>query len=192
MKITDEERDKLCLDLYEEEKSRNFMLHLVRAYSRLEKVKKVFAFREKQRKRCTICDAKLLCVDDAIKVVAENSKAMSDAVMSEVKAQLEGLVQKEHPLAKYYKGQTLAYEGDATDTCVCVECAIAINRFTMRNLLNGDKGISRAVNDMREKEQGIVRQPKYAHHNVPASQSLAEASGFSEMLEKLKRPARIS
>lgn len=192
MKRTDEERDKLCLDLYEGENSRNFMLHLVRAYSKLEKVKKVFAFREKQRKRCTVCDARLLSVEDAIKVVAENSKAMSEDVVAAVKAQVDGVLPKEHPLSKYYKGQTLAYEGDATDTCVCVECAVAINRFTMQRLLAEDKGITRVVRDMREKEQGIVRQPKYAHQNVPAGQPLSEAPGFSEMLKKFGRQARIS
>ncbi len=186
MKRTDEERDKLCLDLYEGENSRNFMLHLVRAYSKLEKVKKVFTFREKQRKRCAICDARLLSVEDAIKVANENSKAMSEDMLAAIRAQVEGVVPKEHPLAKYYKGQTLAYEGDATDTCVCIECALAVNRFTVSKLLAEDRGISRTVRDMREKEQGIVRQPRHVHKNVPASTPLAEAPGFTEMLQKFK------
>ena len=187
MKRTDEERDKLCLDLYEGENSRNFMLHLVRAYSKLEKVKKVFAFREKQRKRCTVCDARLLSVAEAIDVVAQNGKAMAEDAVAAVKAQVDGVLPKEHPLAKYYKGQTLAYEGDATDTCVCVECALAINRFTVKRLLDEDRGITRVVRNMREKEQGIVRQPRHVHQNVPASTPLAEAPGFAEMMQKFKR-----
>ena len=187
MKRTDEDRDKLCLSLYEGEKSRNFMLHLVRAYANLNKVKKVIEFKEKQKHRCAICDAKLLSIDEALDVVAKNGTAMGEDMVKSVKAKLDGIPEPEHPLAKYYKGQTLALEGDSTDTCVCIECAVAVNRFALTRSLNGDKGINKTLTSMREKDAGIVREPRYVYKNVQAAVSLKDAPGFSKLLTTFKK-----
>lgn len=187
MKRTKEERRKLCGDLYAGENSRNFMLHMIRAYAKLDLIKPVVEFREKQRHKCAICDVKLLSMDDAIKTASENSKEMTDAVIADVKLRLNGVMPAEHPLAKFYKGQTLAYEGDSTDTCVCVECAVAINEFTTAMILNGDRGVNRTVSSMLDKQNVVVKEERKEHRNVQATQSLADAPGFSKLLEVFKK-----
>ena len=73
MKKTEEERQQICLDLYEGEKSRNFMLHMVRAYSKMGNVKPVLAFREKQKAKCALCDDKLMDANGAVKAIGETT-----------------------------------------------------------------------------------------------------------------------
>lgn len=184
MRLNEQERDKLCADLYEGEKSRNFMLHLVRAYAKLDKVKKVWDFREKQKHRCAVCETKLFDITGGLKILQENNQAIGEAMLAGMKAALNGEHPKDHPLSKFYKGQAQAYEGDETDTCVCISCATAISNFTLRKLTEDDKGIARTVKSMIDKENGVVREPRTEHRNIPAAYSLADAPGFDKLLAK--------
>jgi hypothetical protein len=184
MRRTDEDRDRLCNDLYDGEKSRNFMLHMVRAYSKLDKIKKIVEFGEKQRRKCTICDVGLLSIDEAVRTLAENGKAIAEDMASNLKAQVDGAVAPDHPLAKYYKGKTLAYGADGTDTCVCLKCATAIHRFTLRKLLDGDRSVNRTVKDMIDRENGVSREPRRQHDNVYSGQRMGDLPGFDKLLRK--------
>lgn len=183
MKRTEEERDKMLIELYEGEKSRNFMLHIIRAYAKLDKVKKVVTFREKQRNRCVICGDKLIDVDGALKIVTENADAIAEKFVESVKTMVDGGMRDDSAFDKYYKGQTLAFEGDGTDTCVCSHCAVAVSKFTMRKLLEKDKGVHRAVSAEIQKDRPGF-EPRHVHANVAASQTMAEAKGFDKLLAK--------
>lgn len=184
---THEERLKKCFDLYEGEKSRNFMLHMTRAYSFWKSVNRVFAFREQQRHKCALCDIKLASVTEAAEHAFkdEAARAASLAIMKSA-ANIEQPV--DETLAKH--AVKIAYEGDGTDTCLCDECAVAVKEFAMKSVLDGDKRINRIITELREKESGIVRErrdPKYVHNNVQAAVSMKDAPGFSKLLSVFQK-----
>lgn len=187
MRMTEEARLRLCNEMFEGEKSRNFMLHLVRAYSKPDKVKKLLQFGEKQKHKCTMCDAKLVNLDEAFEVMRENGNKIADDFVESMKQRLDGVVPADNPLAKYYKGKTLAYGAEGTDTCMCIECVIAVHKFTLAKLLETDRTIHRTVKDMMDRENGVVREQRPQHINVFAGTALGDLPGFDKLRSMVKK-----
>src|SRR3972149_5470841 len=59
--------------LYEEEESRGFFFHLVKSYLQEGKTRRVIDFNDQQKKRCALCDAKLISLNDVLAIVEKNA-----------------------------------------------------------------------------------------------------------------------
>lgn len=178
MNVTESNRDKKCVELYGGEKSKSFMLHLVRAYAPLQNVKPVRKFKEGQRSRCAICGAKLADFEQMLN--AGDTQVVTDDVMEELIA----TVTLNHTMVA--GNVQIAFEGDETSTCLCADCVKAVNKFTTNACVSGDPVINRTVTSMRDKAEGRSPKPKYRYQSSTEVQTLADLPGFRELLTKSK------
>lgn len=178
MNFTESDRDKKCADLYAGEKSRSFMLHLVRAYAFIPNVKPVSKFKEGQRSRCATCGAKLADFHGMLNV--GDTQVVTDEVMKE----LISKVDVNHDMVA--GNLRIAFEGDETSTCLCADCVKAVNKFATNACAAGDPVINRTVSSMRDKALGAEPKPKYRYQSSTEVQTLADLPGFSQLLEKNK------
>jgi hypothetical protein len=178
MNFTESDRDKKCADLYAGEKSKSFMLHLVRAYALLQNVKPVRKFKEGQRSRCATCGAKLADFESMLNV--GDTQIVTDEMMDDLITKVD----VNHDMVT--GNLRIAFEGDETSTCMCADCVKAVNKFAINACAAGDPSVNRTVSSMRDKALGVDHKPKYRYQSSTEVQTLADLPGFSKLLEKNK------
>jgi hypothetical protein len=178
MNVTESDRDKKCVELYGGEKSKSFMLHLVRAYALPQNVKPVRKFKEGQRSRCATCGAKLADFEGMLNV--GDTQVVTDEMMQE----LIERVDINHDMVA--GNVRIAFEGDETSTCLCADCVKAVNKFAVNACAAGDPVINRTVSSMRNKANGMDDKPKYRYQSSTEVQTIADLPGFRELLAQSK------
>ena len=191
---TKEEREKKCGELYTEDKSRKFMLHMIRSYAQIGKVSKVLSFKEGQKHKCALCGVKLVDIDETLTSFQKNVPDMLEAMRTEITnylandACIEAPAQVVELREKHLKDSAMAYTGESTDTCICGECAVAIHEFTINEMARGNNDISKVVNSMRKRDmpQSERRDAAPQYVNVKSTQTLGDAPVFSKLLDMFK------
>ena len=142
-------------ELYEKEESRGFFFHLMKSYMQAGKTRKVIDFGEGQKKRCALCDAKLISLNDA---VATFAKGGADAFTEALKAMVanpSGGVGDEHAaqIKKMFDYRVMGHTADGTNTCLCANCVNDLFEYVAAQCLDGNKEINNVVSGLVRKER---------------------------------------
>lgn len=145
--------------LYNNPKARGFVNHLIKAYLPVNKVVKVFSFEKNQSKTCNVCSQKLMSIDEAFQEFQNNREVIMSGMMSNMKAEAAAYLDKtelpkqENPIAKHVgKGRVLAFTGEKTDTCLCLQCTRDLLDMVQTGLFMGDSNISYQIKQMQRNQ----------------------------------------
>lgn len=142
-------------ELYDNEKSRGFVNHLIRSYLPVYKVEKVWEFKKGQKHRCNVCGQSLLSIEEAMKNMRENQDAYMADFMQNLKDEInqKEVKREDRAIVKHIsKGSVLGFTGEKTDTCLCHTCVTQLLELTQNGIFSGDKNISYQMNQMRRDE----------------------------------------
>jgi hypothetical protein len=182
--------------LYQDKKSKSFVIHLVRSYSPFEKIQKVWD--SKAAMRCCITNTPLCSIQDVWEIT--NSEGMDKKIVDHMSASFSG-ENPVHPIKEALKGRVLAYTGENTKTYMCLEAAQGFMTWLQNKILLDDKNISWVIKSMRtqetikhirekmpdENDQKIIDMlEKKTKHPQRATYSLGETLELKMLQEKLK------
>lgn len=140
-------------ELYENEKSKKFVNHLIQAYLPLHKPKKVFSFNAKDNKKCSVCGQPLISIDRVLELYHQNNKEITNSFMERIKKELnDEEISEENPLHNLLNGRVLAWQGEQTDTMLCFKCIEDTLALMQNGILNDDKNMIWLSNKMRRAE----------------------------------------
>lgn len=182
-------------ELYSNDKSKNFVLHMVRAYLPLTKASKVFIKPEKLGKfKCAITGVKLISIDEIFQLMKgeEYQESLMDDLKYNAGLALEGKELPEdyvNPLVKLANGRMIGFQGEETSTYLCQEAIYALFEWVSIKILNGDGKINWTVNKMKNsglpnlKKKGVLDKPKTS---VPKPKRAVNTLGDFGVLGQLK------
>jgi len=142
--------------LYENEKSRSFVNHLINSYLPVHKIHKVFVFEDdKPTHKCCICNKKLISINEIFSSVKDNKDEFMKTFISSMKKHVKGeaITIDDNPYVKIIgKDKILAYTGEKTNTYMCHACSQDLLNMVQYAMLCGDTNINYQVNKMRRTE----------------------------------------
>jgi len=138
--------------LYEEEKSRGFVNHLIHAYLPVYKVSKIWDFADnKSFHKCSICGQPLLDVETVFERV-QKSHEFAGEFIDQLRKDIQGKPTKyeDRFMVKHVtQGAVLGWIGEKTDTMLCQQCIQDLLNLVTTGILMGDKNITYQVNKMK-------------------------------------------
>lgn len=150
-------------NLYAQNKSRSFVLHLVRAYLPVHKVKKYWGNYDggdvvkEEKIRCACCGHPLASIEEIWSKTVADQKVMEDQMkyffdsIRNPQAHEED-IRNDVPIVKAIGGKLQAFTGDKTETKMCLQCIKDLLEFTQHKILTGDKQINFAIKKEMAKE----------------------------------------
>lgn len=144
--------------LYKNQNSKKFLLHLVRAYTPLNKPKKVFNKPEKLSKfKCALTNAKLISVDEVLELI--NTEDYNKAFMDDLK-KMSGLLLEDNKHSEKHISETskltnnriLGYQGEESTTYLCQEGIEVLYEWTCNMVLKGDSSVNWALGNKTKKK----------------------------------------
>lgn len=139
-------------ELYEGEKSRGFVNHLMHAYLPIYKMTKVWQFEDKKPShRCSICGCDLIDIETVFTRV-QKSQEFAGEFVDEIRKDIEGKPVKfeERFMVKHVThGAVMAWTGEKTTTVICQQCGQDLLNLVTTGLLMDDKNIAYQVNKMK-------------------------------------------
>jgi len=175
--------DKLN-NLYKEENSKGFALHMIRAYLPLHKTIKVF--KSKKRCICSLCKNELFSVSQVIELSNLN-EFNEDFVSFISNEQSNGNDLYDNvPVVKFNKGRELALTGENTTTYICPSCAKTFFDWSVSKMLQGDKKIENILNKCSVDDQHDFLTMFLENERNHKLKSNAEA-----MKNRITRPQKI-
>ena len=141
--------------LYEEPKAKGFVNHLIGAYLPVHKPTKVWDFKSGQKHKCNVCGAKLMSISDVLGGMIQQDEKLRAEFGPFMQKQINGedLKVEDHPMYKHVtQGRVLAWQGEKTDTCLCMSCIEDLLGMVQNGLLMGDKNITWRINKLRREE----------------------------------------
>ena len=136
--------------MYENEKAKGFVNHLIRAYLPVSKVEKVWDWKPGQKHVCNVCAQKLVSIGELLG--AAQKPEFMDNFMDNLKKQVSGeeLKREDNPYIKAVgKDKVQGMTGKKTDTCMCMRCVQDLLDLTQTGILMGDKNINYQVKQMQ-------------------------------------------
>lgn len=137
-------------ELYENEKSKGFVNHLIRAYLPVNKIEKLWDWKKGQKHACNVCGQKLASIGELFSVT--QTEEFKQAFIEGIKKDLNGEPRKreDNPYVQALgKDKVLGFTGQKTDTCMCQRCCQDLLDLTQTGILMGDKNINYQVNQMQ-------------------------------------------
>lgn len=142
-------------ELYDDQKSRNFVNHLIRAYLPVYKAQKVWEFPDpKKEYKCNVCNHKLIDLGTVIGRMNSSEEYMKDTV-EQMRKSINGeeIPFEDKAVIKHIThGAIMAWTGEKTTTFLCGDCIKELLNFVTTGLLMGDKNITWIVNQTRRSE----------------------------------------
>ena len=136
--------------LYEDEKAKGFVNHLIKAYLPTAKIEKVWDFKSGQKHACNVCGQKLASVGDFLSA-AEKPDFMEN-FMESLKKDINGIPtsREDNPYVKAVgKDKVMGFTGKKTDTCMCHQCCQDLLNLVTNGMLCGDKNLNYQVKQMQ-------------------------------------------
>ena len=136
--------------LYEDEKAKGFVNHLIKAYLPTAKIEKVWDFKSGQKHACNVCGQKLASVGDFLSA-AEKPDFMEN-FMESLKKDINGIPtsREDNPYIKAVgKDKVMGFTGKKTDTCMCHQCCQDLLNLVTNGMLCGDKNLNYQVKQMQ-------------------------------------------
>lgn len=141
--------------LYEDPKAKGFVNHLIGAYLPVSKPTKIWEFDKGQKHKCNVCGAKLMSISDVLGGMIKNDEKLRAEFGPFLRKQINGeeIKIEDHPMYKHVtQGRTLGWQGEKTDTTLCLNCIQDLLNMVQMGLLHGDKNINWRVNKLRREE----------------------------------------
>ena len=139
-------------ELYDDPKSKGFITHLIRAYLPLYKSTKVWEFKKNQRPFCNVCNHELIGLGEVLGgMYVLDKEEMQGDFAKYIRDGLNGekVDLKDNPMLKHLKGRILAWTGEKTDTCLCLECIQDLIKVFQFAILDGNKHMVWLSNQMQ-------------------------------------------
>lgn len=146
--MTKEEVHKKLDELFSNNKSRNFMNHLIRSYFPMKKVNKVQKNPGTNVFKCAISDTLLVAIDDVLNNVDEESKGKVNTYLA---ASMEP-PKKDADTITLEDGKKFAVGGEKTNTFISIEDYMFFHEWVVGKFLGGDKHISWLLKGVRKSD----------------------------------------
>ena len=139
--------------LYENEKSRGFVNHLIGAYMPINKAQKVFTFEKPGVHKCSVCNHELLDLDTIFQ------RSTTDEYIKQSLKEFTGRVLEKEDAPKTVEetamyrlvthGAVMAWTGENTNTELCADCVKDLLNLVTNGLFAMDKNITYQVNKIK-------------------------------------------
>lgn len=186
--------------LYENEKARGFVNHLIHAYLPVNKITKVWEFEKNKPHKCSICGHELIDIETVFERV-QKSKDFASEFVDQIRKDIEGKPTKfeDRFMVKHVThGAVMAWTGEKTDTMVCQSCVQELLNMVQMGLLMGDKNITYQVNKMQRSQMfgSFISSPSLNSDEIKVVEKIEKkiennpqhkaTFGDLEILQKLK------
>jgi len=192
-------------ELYENEKSKGFINHLIHAYLPISKVIKVYEFKKGTKHKCNVCGHALIDLETVMSRMYENKEYFKD-MMSEIRKDLKGeeTAYEDRAVIKHIShGAVTAWTGEKTDTVLCQECIQNLLNLVERGLLYSDKNITYQVNRMKrstifdtfanndsldtEEKEKVKKIQRHVENNPKHKATLGDFKVLQDLKEKMEK-----
>jgi len=137
-------------ELYDDPKSKGFVTHLIRAYLPVYKSVKMWEFKKNQKPFCNVCNHKLIGLGEVLGgMYGLDKEEMQGDFAKFIRDELSGKETGPNPMLKHLKGRILAWTGEKTDTCLCLECIQDLLKVFLFAISDGDKHMVWLSNQMQ-------------------------------------------
>lgn len=188
--------DKLEEMYKKDEKSKNFVLHLVRAYMPIDKITKVLEKPADLSKfKCALTSVKLISADEIFQGI--NTDEFKANFINDLKIVLDESgqqVKKDPAILKVTNGKLLGFTGKDTNTYMCNEACEQLLNWVSTKILQGDSKINWTVRSMQGKNQPKkknTQRPQSSQTSQmvhkPATSSLGDFSVLQSLKDKLEK-----
>lgn len=173
-----------------DEKSKSFVLHLIRAYLPVDKCQKVFEMKavDAPKFKCALTNAKLICINEIFEGM--QSEEFKSTFMNDLKIQMDEngkQIPTSPAILKITNGRILGWQGKDTNTYLCQDAVQELYNWVATKILQGDGKINWTIRSMQPK------QPKHTNTSKPEStyvkQTIKPATaslGDNDALQALK------
>lgn len=144
-------RDKIS-EMYNNPKSKKFVLHLIHSYWSWFIIEKVFD-RPSQNFKCAITGTPLISNSEVLEITndQEYMKYVSADIKNLFQPNPAKSVAQEH-LSTKLNGRVLGFKGKETTTYLCMDAIQSLHTFIENALINGDKQIIFILHSILDKE----------------------------------------
>jgi hypothetical protein len=159
---SDEHQKKIKIfdDMWHNPKSRNFMVHIVHAFTPIEKGHFAWTPEEMPNPSCCICKCKLASKNDMLKKVPE----IAEMPLKHISESVKGTLTEEKLAADFSKvteGRVLGIVSEDSKLAFCGECYRNYSSWMEFAILRGYSHIHRIINKKRqEKKEELVKNEK--------------------------------
>jgi hypothetical protein len=174
MQTKDEEIYKKIEEIYNTEKGKPFIIHLVRSFLPINRSTFMLSNSKNKKMKCAVMGTPLVSKDELIKFNIENRdeifKNMSDRLLGK---------STENIVVDNFKGKLFAIECEKSDKVVCLQVVQQLYNFTCTELLKGNKNIEFVLKDEQRKElakysskeESFVEKPNQVKSDAPKSKT---------------------
>jgi hypothetical protein len=136
--MTDNEIYNKIENMYDDEKSKKFIIHLIYSYCPVEKVEKVW--HPVKGMKCCITGQSLMSVDETLGLMHDD--AYMQEYMENLKRSIAGEPMVNTALLNYTKGRILGFTGKDTKTFMCEQSVQQFYNFISTRMIKGDRTIN--------------------------------------------------
>ncbi len=182
--------DKLENLYKKDEKSKSFVLHLIRAYLPVDKCQKVFEVKlaDMPKFKCALTNDKLISVYEVLEGI--QSEEFKNTFMNDLKIQFDEngkQVPRTPAILKITEGRIIGWQGKDTNTYLCQEAIQELFNWVATKMLQGDGKINWTIRSMQPNQP--KRENKTATANTYIKQTVKPATaslGDNDALQALK------
>lgn len=177
-----------------DEKSKSFVLHLIRAYLPVDKCQKVFSIKaaDVPKFKCALTNAKLISVCEVLEGI--QSEEFKSTFMDSLKIQVDEngkQIPHEPAILKVTQGKILGWQGKDTNTYLCQEAIQELYNWTATKMLQGDGKINWTIRSMQpqqpKRDNKTSTKNAYVKQTVkPATASLGDNDALQALKNKFK------
>lgn len=133
---------------YFNNKSKNFVIHLLKSFFPPEKINLITSFtnEKKKERRCSMCKSKLMDLGDI------NKEKLLNPNFKSINEFLDAFIERKEypkPLIKEKKEKYVGFTTTETNTCLCIKCIIGGLLFMKERFIENDKLILKIINDKK-------------------------------------------
>jgi hypothetical protein len=139
-------------DMWHDNKSRNFMVHLVHAFTPFDKGHFAWVAEEMLKPVCCICGCKLMSKNDLFKKIPEISMVSIEHLRDQVNGTLTNEKVTED-LSKITDGRVPGVVSEKSKTSFCPQCHRNFASWVEYAILRGYSHINRIIAKMRQEEK---------------------------------------
>ena len=188
--------------LYDDEKSRKFVNHLIQSYLPINKVEKVWQFEDKKPvHKCACCKHELIDLNTVMTRMHTSKEFMEDS-LKDLKSRVidqTPVKREDTAIVKHIThGAIMAFTGEKTDTFLCQSCVQNLLEMVQTGIIMGDKNINYIMHKMQRgamfnhfKESPVLNEEekervKEIEEKVEVNKKHKATFGDIEVLQQLK------
>lgn len=172
MQTKDEEIYKKIEEIYNTEKGKPFIIHLIRSFLPINRSTFMLSNSKNKKMKCAVMGTPLISKGELIKFNIENI----DEIFKNISDRLLGKT-TENIVVDNFKGKLFAIECQNSDKVVCLQVVQQLYNFTCTELLKGNKNIEFILRDEQRKElakqstkeDSFVDKPNQVKSDAPKS-----------------------